>query len=571
MRQNLPVIDEEIFFLPGASLVSKTDLYGNITYANDAFVSISGYSREELIGKPHNLVRHPDMPVQVFSHLWLTLKQGNPWKGVVKNRAKDGRFYWVKAVIVPIRKEDQTIGYMSVREAVNPDEIESATSMYARLKQTGEPVRQNVLHNWMTIKTGFTLGSLFVILLMIAGGIVGIGGLRQSSTDAQSLYEDRIQPIARANRLDAGVHELRGSLAAWYMVNSQGVRDFHATTQQRDDFLERFKQAERETSLLLEKLQSDQLSEANRLILNRVRDQYSALLGKIIHPLARDIESDAPVPAINSQVGYYLPYFKDLQATLGELQQSIKVQAEQDYRTLEQRNELIWKIALTGIIIGTLIVVVVGRFFLKNIVTPLETAIRNFDRIAQGDLSGEVEVFGKGETGELIRASAVMQMHIKVIADEISLVAHGIHQHCKQLNEALFEISDHSEIQHDRLSEARNYLSMDFGEALSGSIEALQSQITRLNQPSSGEPDAAGLAVLQETVDQVANLVRLQTFAQEDFLQKIDQLSDLVMENRQETHEAYAMSERLQEVANHMNELVSYFSDQRAGRPRELA
>lgn len=569
MRQNLPVIDEEISVPSGVSLVSKTDLYGNITYANDAFVNISGYSREELIGKPHNMVRHPDMPMQAFAHLWITLKGGNPWKGIVKNRAKDGRFYWVKAVIVPIRKEDQTIGYMSVREAVNQDEIDSATALYARLRQSGEPIKQNVLHNWMTIKTGFTLGSLFVIFLMVAGGIIGIGGLRQSSTDAQSLYENRIEPIARANRLDAEIHGLRGSLASWYTINDQGSRDFHATTQQRNDFLERFKQVERGTSLLLEKLQSDQLSEASRAVLSRVRDQHAALFGKIIHPLARDIDSDAPVPTLNSQVAYYFPYFKDLQATLGELQQSIEAQAKQDYRTLEQRNELIWKVALAGIIIGILVVAVVGRFFMKDIVTPLETAIRNFDRIAQGDLSGEVEVFGKGETGELIRASAVMQMHIKVITDEISLVAHGIHQHCKQLNEALFEISDHSEIQHDQLSEARNYLSMDFGQALSGSIEALQSQITRLNQPNNEAPDAAGWVALQETVDQVANLVRLQTFAQEDFLQKIDQLSDLVMENRQETHEAYAMSERLEEVANHMNELVSYFSDQRASRSQE--
>src|SRR5574343_348263 len=131
MRQNMPVLDEEILVPAGVSLVSKTDLHGNITYANDAFINISGYSREELIGEPHNLVRHPDMPPQVFHHLWQTVKQGNPWKGIVKNRAKDGRFYWVKAVIVPIRKENQTIGYMSVREAVGPAETEPAAALYA--------------------------------------------------------------------------------------------------------------------------------------------------------------------------------------------------------------------------------------------------------------------------------------------------------------------------------------------------------------------------------------------------------------------------------------------------------
>ena len=564
MRQNLPVTAQEHQVAAGVSIVSKTDLHGNITYANDAFVSISGYTRDELIGQPHNLLRHPDMPEQAFGHLWATLKQGNPWKGIVKNRTKDGGYYWVKAVVVPIRKEDQTIGYMSVRETASSEEITAAEALYARLRQSGEPIKQHVLHNLMTIKTGFTLGSLFVIGLMIAGGVIGIGGLTQSSAEAEALYADRIQPMARANRLDAGIHELRGSLAAYYMLNTQGGDDTHAEPQQRREFLDRFSQAERDTSRLLEQLQSDQLSPANRSVLNRVRDQYAALLGKIVHPLTNAIDNDHPIPTLNSQVPQYLPYFKELQSTLGELQQSITAQAEQDYHTLQQRNELIWKIALAGIIMGILVVTVVGRFFLRDIVTPLETAIRGFDRIAQGDLTGEVEVFGKGETGQLIRASAIMQMHLKVITDEISLVAHGIHQHCKQLNGALFEISDHSEIQHDRLSEARNFLSLDFGRDLNASIEALHSQVTQLNLLGEGLPGAEGLPALQEEVDRVANLVRLQTFALEDFLTKIDQISDLVMENRQDTHEAYAMSERLQKAANHMNELVSYFSSQKS-------
>ncbi len=563
MRQNLPVIDEEIVLPSGVSLVSKTDLHGKIAYANDEFVHISGYSREELIGEPHNLVRHPDMPVQVFDHLWQTIKQGNPWKGIVKNRAKDGRFYWVKAVIVPIRKEDQTIGYMSVRETADRVEIERAAALYARLRQTGEPVKKNVLHNWMTIKTGFTLGSIFVITLMITGGVIGIGGLGHSSADARSLYANRIEPVARVNLFDAGVHELRNSMIAWYMLNEQGLKGFHATPAQRQDFVGRFEQAEREVNVLLEQLQRSQLTEANRAVLDVVRDRYSALLGKIIHPLVRDIDGDASIPTLNSQFGYYQTYFKDLQASLGELQQSITAQAERDYLTLEQRNELIGRIALFGIIFGVLVVAIVGRFFLRDIVTPLETAIRNFDRIAQGDLTGEVEVFGKGETGELIRASAIMQMHLKVITDEISLVAYNIQQHCQKLNEALFEISDHSEIQHDRLSEARNYISIDFGQNLMGSIEVLQNQIANLCEQGGEPPAVDELREIQEKLAQVTNLVRLQTFAQEDCLQKIDQLSDLVMENRQETHEAYSMSERLEEVANHMNELVSYFSVQR--------
>lgn len=102
MRQNLPVTNIEKQFPKGKTLVSKTDLKGTITYANDAFVEISGFSREELLGQAHNLVRHPDMPAEAFADLWNTLSSGFPWRGVVKNRSKEGDHYWVEALVVPI-------------------------------------------------------------------------------------------------------------------------------------------------------------------------------------------------------------------------------------------------------------------------------------------------------------------------------------------------------------------------------------------------------------------------------------------------------------------------------------
>jgi aerotaxis receptor len=97
MRKNLPITGIETELLDEQYLISKTDLAGRIIYANPAFVEVSGFSREELIGEPHNIVRHPDMPSEVFADLWHTLKQGRSWVGVVKKRRKDGGFYWVIA------------------------------------------------------------------------------------------------------------------------------------------------------------------------------------------------------------------------------------------------------------------------------------------------------------------------------------------------------------------------------------------------------------------------------------------------------------------------------------------
>lgn len=557
MRQNLPVNANEYPVPAGISIVSKTDLSGTITYANDAFVEISGFVRSELIGQPHNLVRHPEMPEQAFAHLWATLKKGNPWKGIVKNRRKDGGYYWVKAVVVPIRKGDATVGYMSVREAVSREEIAAAETRYARMRANGSPVKENPLRRLMTIKTGFTLGVLFVIALMVAGGLLGIGGLHDSSQVAARLYNERIAPMTQANRLDGAVHELRGGLAAYYMLNEHGEPEAQAEPAQRQLFLARLLAAEGEAEKILQHLQTLALPQPSAAHLLTVAGRYGELREKIVLPLRQAIERGDAVPPLHTQVPVYLPYFKALHAALGEFQQGINAQAAGEWQALQAHNELIRNIALAGIALGILVVVVVGRFFLRDIVQPLDRAIESFDRIAQGDLTGEVEVFGKGETGHLIRASAVMQMHLRVITDEISTYGRNIHAHCMRLNGALFEISDHSEIQHDQLSEARNFLSLDFAADLKNGIANLQQQMVLLRVAAGELPE---LDEVERELDKIVNLSHLQTFALEDFVGKIDGILDLVVENRQDTQEAYAMSEQLQSAAHQMNELVSYFT-----------
>lgn len=137
MKNNQPVTNIEKPYPEGEYLVSKTDLKGAITYANDTFVALSGFTREELIGQNHNLVRHPDMPPAAFADLWRTIKAGNPWKGLVKNRCKNGDYYWVHAFVVPIKKDGKVLGYMSVRSQPAREEIAAADACIASSTRAG--------------------------------------------------------------------------------------------------------------------------------------------------------------------------------------------------------------------------------------------------------------------------------------------------------------------------------------------------------------------------------------------------------------------------------------------------
>jgi PAS domain S-box-containing protein len=134
MRTNLPVTNTEYPITDETLIVSKTDLKGKLTYFNDQFVAASGFSEQELKGQPHNIIRHPDMPPEAFANLWDTLKAGKPWAGAVKNRRKNGDFYWVLASATPVWEGGHITGYMSIRSKLPADQREEAERVYALLR-----------------------------------------------------------------------------------------------------------------------------------------------------------------------------------------------------------------------------------------------------------------------------------------------------------------------------------------------------------------------------------------------------------------------------------------------------
>jgi aerotaxis receptor len=147
MRVNLPVTQNGYTFPPDQTLISITDLKGRITYCNTHFASVSGYSVQELMGQPHNLVRHPDMPEEAFRDLWDTIRAGRPWTALVKNRRKNGDYYWVRANATPVRDGERIVGYLSVRTHVTDQEIAQTEALYAVMRAEAAAGRRvHVLH-----------------------------------------------------------------------------------------------------------------------------------------------------------------------------------------------------------------------------------------------------------------------------------------------------------------------------------------------------------------------------------------------------------------------------------------
>ena len=179
-RKHVQIQDSEVEFPADVQLVSTTDLRGVITYANPAFCRIAGYQVDELVGHNHNLVRHPDMPKAAFADLWDRLKEGNPWRGMVKNRCKDGRYYWVDAYVTPIYENGKISGYQSVRCKPEPQlKLVAAQAYQALLKaEQGGTSKLPSLHSARPLLLGllmlvlfgwaaFSQGALTVLLMLL--------------------------------------------------------------------------------------------------------------------------------------------------------------------------------------------------------------------------------------------------------------------------------------------------------------------------------------------------------------------------------------------------------------------
>ena len=213
MKKNLPITNVEQNYADTANILSTTDLKGAISYFNKDFLDISGFEVDELIHKNHNVVRHPEMPPAAFADLWSTVKSGNSWMGIVKNRCKNGDHYWVNAYVTPIMKNGSTVEYQSVRSKPAREDVERAEKFYNVLNAGKKPRCLNKPLLGMLPKA--LLGTTIIWLLSLAVGIGMFGmpisaavavllvGMIASSALLAYLYRPLATVIAHARRVNS--------------------------------------------------------------------------------------------------------------------------------------------------------------------------------------------------------------------------------------------------------------------------------------------------------------------------------------------------------------------------------
>ncbi|MEH6472209.1 MAG: PAS domain-containing methyl-accepting chemotaxis protein [Halopseudomonas sp.] len=209
MKKNLPVTQRELDYPSNYNILSTTDLKGAVTYINQHFVEVSGFNSDELLGKNHNMVRHPDMPPVAFKDLWSTIQGGHSWMGMVKNRCKNGDYYWVDAYVTPIKENGATKEYQSVRIKPDQDAVKRADKVYPGLMNDSLPG----VMKWPQLP---------LHLKMIVGAIVGFLPLI-----GWSIFQDQAAAMYAALAASVGL-----TVAIFYLLTAR-LRGLVSTAKQR--------------------------------------------------------------------------------------------------------------------------------------------------------------------------------------------------------------------------------------------------------------------------------------------------------------------------------------------------
>ena len=425
MRNNQPISQREVELKENDFLVSRTDLKGRITYTNPAFIGMSGFTHDELIGAPHNIIRHPDMPSAAFENLWKTVQAGDTWRGLVKNRCKNGDHYWVDASVTPIIENEQVIGYASVRVQASREAIKQAEQAYAeiregrnkrlyldkgRIRQRGVGQRlKRIQFNTVRAKL---IGMIVVavVLLLVSGGL-GLYGLNASSERLDQLNNDGLRDVIRLQQIDQTIANTRQGI-----IEPERMQLIN----ERFEIGETIERRAQDVATVWQEYYSRTVNDTP--LAREFNEQLQAFLDEGMGQAASVLQAEETYQAFTG-LDAVIQIMSDEGQALSENVNQLIAQKQQAAEVMAaEAGEAQYSIIIAQAVvlsIGLVLLVLIGFLTLRAIVRPLKSASSFTLQIAGGNLAAVAPKQRRDEVGQLIDSLNAMRKSLSSIIGDV--------------------------------------------------------------------------------------------------------------------------------------------------------
>jgi methyl-accepting chemotaxis protein len=459
MKINMPVTNTEIIFDDNQFMLTKTDLKGAITYTNKDFVTVSGFSEAELVGSSHNMVRHPDMPVEAFEDMWRDLKAGKPWTGMVKNRTKGGDFYWVEANAAPIFESGIVVGFLSARRKPSRQQVEEATAAYRLFKDGnvaglsivhGKVVKNSPLNKLKTklqnIKVGQRLAGIITVgvVALVVQAAIGLYEINTSNNVIKSIQENRLIPTRDL-----------GEIARLMIENRTYLRTALSEVE--------IGSAGKKATLVMNSAEAIKSADGIERNIEKIGGLWKAYMTTYLTPEEKilaanfaksrgDFVKQALKPAVVAlragnydATKRYALTAKELFNVAGpDIQAILKFQndeATKEYAAAEAHYKTTQILTFAGLGFISLLMIWIVYVVSRSITKPLEKSVGAFGQIVSGNYSTAIELEGENELGKVLQALKAMQTILNVNENTLKETAANTLEQSTQYENQLAAIS----------------------------------------------------------------------------------------------------------------------------------
>ena len=396
-------------------------------------------------------MRHPDMPPAAFEDLWKTVKSGYPWRGVVKNRCKDGDHYWVDAFVVPIRKRGETVGYMSVRSEPSREQVRTTEALYQDINAgRASLTKGRGFFGRLSLRARLIGAMALMGALIVIGTAIGLSSLYSSNKALEEAYDAHMTPSITIAKMIERLSDNRAQvmLALQHSPdNKYNTMHDHPVDFHIDATLANRKTIE-DLRAIYDRNVKDPEEKQLAAAFFAARDEFSAEGLAKARDAIKSGDYDTAQVLLLKKIN---PLYRQLLEKGEALQKHLSDEGKDAYVAAEARYNTFLTISIAGLLVAILMVIVAGGLLVRAIVRPMNIAIEIFDRIADGILTNEVDTSGRDETGRLMCGLAAMQVNLKVILDEVRHVSIALDDESRMLSNEMNHVVDQSVQQQDRV------------------------------------------------------------------------------------------------------------------------